>query len=192
MASQSAHPGGDRNQDSALCSPIPSVRGAVEERLGASIWIAPYSGRPSISKTSCWSSGITSTMIAPITHWRGEHLIRTGRGHDRSPISTPTDGNLTVEACIRHPSLPDSRNTLLPRYPGSIRQGYTSANCSLFEFIGVARSADRIASLPSSAFTKGDSPHFRSAMSPRIGHRINSPETGTLNSRGYRTRLIFA
>jgi len=89
-----------------------------------------YSGRPSISKTSCWSSGITSIMSAPIIHWKGEHLIRTGRDHDRSQISAPTDGNLTVEACIKHPSLPDSRNLLLPRYPGSIRQGYTSANCS--------------------------------------------------------------
>ena len=29
------------------------------------------------------------------------------RGHERSRISTAIDGNLTVEACIRHRSLPD-------------------------------------------------------------------------------------
>jgi hypothetical protein len=86
---------------------------ALVERLIGSIWIAPYSGRLSISKTSCLSSGVISTGIAHITHWRGEHQIRTRRGRDRSQISTPTDGNLTVEACIRHRSLRDSPKTLL-------------------------------------------------------------------------------
>jgi putative transposase len=35
-------------------------------------------------KTSCWSSGTTSTAIARITHCRGKHL--TGAKHDRSRI----------------------------------------------------------------------------------------------------------
>jgi hypothetical protein len=47
-------------------------------------WIARYSGRLSISKTICWSSGITSTVIARITHWRGKHP--TGGNHDWSRI----------------------------------------------------------------------------------------------------------
>ena len=34
-----------------------------------------------------------------------------------------------------------------------------------------------LASLPRGAIRKSDSPHFRRAVSRRIGHRINSPET---------------
>src|SRR5205823_9207137 len=45
-------------------------------RFDASIWIARCSGPLRISKTSCSISGHTSTIIARILPWEGEHLTQ--------------------------------------------------------------------------------------------------------------------
>jgi hypothetical protein len=63
------------------------------------------SGRLQILKTSCSISEPTSTTIARIPHEKGERPIR--RCRDQSPISAAFGGNLTVEAYIRPPWLPD-------------------------------------------------------------------------------------
>ena len=130
------------------------------ERFEGSIWIAPYFGRPSISQTSCSSSGITSTIIVPITHWRDEHPIRARRSHDRLRTSTAIDGNVTVEACIRQRWLRDSPKreslSLLSARPHA-------QDRSLFD---VGSWADLIALLPPSAFTKRAAPYFRNAPDP--------------------------
>ena len=54
------------------------------ETFERSLWIALCSGRPLISKTSCGSSGITSTVIELTTHWREKHP--TGGNRDESRI----------------------------------------------------------------------------------------------------------
>jgi hypothetical protein len=64
-------------------------------------------------KTSCWSSGITSMVIAPVTHSRDEHQIRRRGNQDKSRICAAIDGNLTVEVCIRHDSCLNLRRLLL-------------------------------------------------------------------------------
>ena len=46
-------------------------------------------------------------ILALITHWRANPRSGAWR-HDRSRISTPTNGKFTVEACVRHRLLRDS------------------------------------------------------------------------------------
>ena len=97
-------------------------------RFDASIWIARCSGPRRISKTSCSISGHTSTIIARILPWKGEHLTKTRLCRVQSPISIPMDGKATVEASITHQWLPDSPKTRAPR---SIQR--TSTNCTANE-----------------------------------------------------------
>jgi hypothetical protein len=47
-----------------------------------------------------------------MTHWKGERPIRPR--HNQSQVSARFAGNLTVEAYIRHPWLPDFSKTRAP------------------------------------------------------------------------------
>jgi len=106
------------------------------EHYDASLWIARCSFRLRISKTSVSISGDTLTIIARIHPWRRERPSRPCRDQSRFP--TPIDGNLTVEACIRHRSLPDSPRTRAPCCLRWTRQGYTSGSHSPFKFVNAA------------------------------------------------------
>src|ERR1700752_4943582 len=109
MASQFAHSGGDRNQESsAFPCLLPSSKGSSAQ-FDASVWITRCSGRPQISKINYSSSGTTSTTIARIPHGKGKRPIRPP--HDQSQICARFDGNLTVEAYIRRPWQPDFSKT---------------------------------------------------------------------------------
>jgi hypothetical protein len=103
MASQSADPGGDRNQDRPLRSPsrIPSWKGSLAP-FAANVWITCCSGRVQIWRINCWISGpTTSTTIVPITHRKGERPIC--QCHHPPPICARFAGSHTVEVYIGHP-----------------------------------------------------------------------------------------
>ena len=72
---------------------------ATSAPFAESIWFTCCSGRRQISKRSCSISGPTSTTIARIIHWKGEHPIR--RCHDQSQISARLDGSLIVDPYFR-------------------------------------------------------------------------------------------
>ena len=64
----------------------------------------------------------TSTIIARRPPEKGERPTRPSRDPPRIP--TALDGNLIVEACIRHRSLPDSPKTRAPRLASPGQRGY--------------------------------------------------------------------
>jgi hypothetical protein len=91
MASQSADPGGDRNQDRSLRSPSHPL---VERSLApfdANIWITCCSRRVQIWRITARFQDLTSATLAPITHGKGERRIYPC--HSPSPICARFAGN---------------------------------------------------------------------------------------------------
>src|SRR5260370_37335388 len=86
----------------------PFVKGSSAP-FDANVWITRCSGRLSIWKINCSISGTTTTIIAPITHGKGKRRIRPR--HNPSRICARFAGNLTVEAYIRLPWLPEFSKT---------------------------------------------------------------------------------
>jgi len=135
----------------------------VERLIGtfdANIWITRFSGQWQISKTSCSISALTSTTIARILHWKGEHRIRLC--HDQSQISARFDGNHTVEPSVRRPWLLDLICQKLARRAVSGRPGQNSQEIIRCFPIAV-HFADAIVSLPPDAFP------FAGAITAKIG-----------------------
>jgi hypothetical protein len=131
----------------------------------SSPWIICCSGRRQISKTSCSISGPTSTTIARIIHWKGEHPIR--RCHDQSQISARLDGSVIVDPYFRPQWLPNFSK--IQAHCG-IRSGLQKSGMKsrVFALLVAVRFAAPIVSLPPGPFKKREASPFRGAILPVI------------------------
>jgi hypothetical protein len=162
-----------------------------------SIWITCCSGRRQISKTSCSISGPTSTTIARIPHWKGEHPIR--RRHDQSQISARLDGSPIVDPHFRPQWVPHFSNI---RAHCGIRSG---AAKTWNEIMRCLRSwlqcVSRLRSFQCHQVRSKRERHlpFAARFAGNISPRSNSPDTSINDAAGLRpprwrlfSRLVLA